>query len=69
MATLTSGQVAKEAGIHVETLRYYERTELLAPPPRSAAGYRQYPPQTEVYEALYPLWPARGPFSEAAAAR
>ena len=46
MGTLTSGQVAKEAGVHVETLRYYERTGLLAPPPRSAVGYRQYPPQT-----------------------
>ena len=44
--TLSIGQMAKTAGVHVETLRYYERMGLLAPPPRSAAGYRQYSPQT-----------------------
>ena len=41
--TLTIGQVAREAGIGVETVRYYEREGLLPPPPRSASGYRHYP--------------------------
>jgi MerR family copper efflux transcriptional regulator len=46
MATMTIGQVARAAGIGVETVRYYERTGLLAPPPRTASGYRQYPAET-----------------------
>ena len=30
------------AGVHVETVRYYERRGLLREPPRTPAGYRQY---------------------------
>jgi Hg(II)-responsive transcriptional regulator len=44
MATLTIGQLARQADVHVETIRYYERRELLAAPSRSASGYRQYTP-------------------------
>jgi DNA-binding transcriptional MerR regulator len=40
--SLTIGQLADEAGVHIETVRYYERRGLLRDPPRSAAGYRQY---------------------------
>ncbi len=43
MSTLTIGQVAKEAGVGVETLRYYEREGLVKEPPRRVSGYRQYP--------------------------
>jgi MerR family transcriptional regulator, copper efflux regulator len=43
MSTLTIGQVAKEAGVGVETLRYYEREGLVKEPPRRDSGYRQYP--------------------------
>ncbi len=43
MSTLTIGQVAKEAGVGIETLRHYEREGLLKEPPRRASGYRQYP--------------------------
>jgi len=46
MATLTIGALAKAAGIGVETVRYYERTGLLAPPPRTSSGYRKYSPET-----------------------
>lgn len=42
MEPLTIGQLADTAGVHVETVRYYERRGLLAEPPRTAAGYRQY---------------------------
>lgn len=42
LSTLTIGQVAKEAGVGVETLRYYEREGLVKEPPRRASGYRQY---------------------------
>lgn len=43
MQTLTIGHLAKEAGVNLETVRYYERRGLLPNPPRSLAGYRLYP--------------------------
>lgn len=46
MKSLTIGQLAQEAAIHPESVRFYEAQELLAKPPRSASGYRLYPPQT-----------------------
>jgi DNA-binding transcriptional MerR regulator len=39
---LTIGQLAHDAGVNIETIRYYERRGLLRDPPRTAAGYRQY---------------------------
>jgi MerR family Zn(II)-responsive transcriptional regulator of zntA len=41
-ATYTIGQFAAAAGVHTETVRYYERRGLLRAPRRSAAGYRLY---------------------------
>ncbi len=43
---LTIGQLARQANLGVETLRYYERRGLIAEPPRRASGYRQYPEDT-----------------------
>ena len=40
------GDVARLAGIHVETLRYYERIGLLPPPARTRAGRRLYDDET-----------------------
>jgi len=45
MNTLSIGQVARRAGVGVETVRFYEREGLLEVPPRRASGYRQYPEQ------------------------
>ena len=42
MATLTVSMLAKQTGLGVDTIRYYERVGLLPPPSRSRAGYRQY---------------------------
>ncbi|MGL6235051.1 MAG: MerR family transcriptional regulator [Segniliparus sp.] len=39
------GEVAANAGVHVGTLRYYERRGLLAEPERSSSGYRAYGPE------------------------
>ncbi len=39
---MTSGELACLVGVGVETLRYYERRGLLAPPWRSAAGHRRF---------------------------
>lgn len=36
-------EVAERAGVNAQTLRYYERRGILPDPPRSAAGYRDYP--------------------------
>ena len=45
MEILSIGQVARKAGVGVETVRFYEREGLLEEPPRRASGYRQYPEQ------------------------
>lgn len=42
MNSLTIGQLAKNAGVGVETVRFYERKGLLASPNRRPSGYRQY---------------------------
>lgn len=42
MKTFTIGQIAREAGVGVETVRFYERKGLLAEPSRRASGYRQF---------------------------
>lgn len=41
--SVTIGQLAKAAGVGVETVRFYEREGLLVEPPRRRSGYRQYP--------------------------
>jgi DNA-binding transcriptional MerR regulator len=42
MAGLTIGKLAAAGGVGVETVRFYQRRGLLAEPPRTGAGYRQY---------------------------
>ena len=39
---LKVSDVASEAGVSSDTIRFYEREGLLAPPGRSASGYRQF---------------------------
>lgn len=39
---LRIGEVARQADVGVETIRYYERQGLLEAPQRRASGYRQY---------------------------
>lgn len=42
MTSLKSGELAKQAEVNVETLRYYEREGLLPEPERTESGYRLY---------------------------
>jgi len=42
-APLKTGELAREAGVNVETIRFYERKGLLSEPPRRTSGYREYP--------------------------
>lgn len=46
MQSLTTGEMARRAGVGTDTVLYYERQGLLAPPPRRASGYRDYPPES-----------------------
>jgi DNA-binding transcriptional MerR regulator len=41
---MNASEVAKRADIGKDTLRYYEKLGLITSPPRSANGYRNYPP-------------------------
>ncbi len=42
MKALTIGQLADQAGVGIETVRFYEREGLLDEPARKDSGYRQY---------------------------
>lgn len=41
--SLRIGEVAQQAGVNVQTLRYYERRGLLEEPDREPSGFRKYP--------------------------
>ncbi|HEX8755203.1 MAG TPA: MerR family DNA-binding transcriptional regulator [Steroidobacteraceae bacterium] len=41
MDTIGIGALAKRAGVRIDTVRYYERSGLLAPRARLATGYRR----------------------------
>lgn len=43
MAALKVGDVARQAGVNLQTVHYYERRGLLPKPPRTASNYRAYP--------------------------
>ncbi|MEO6364707.1 MAG: heavy metal-responsive transcriptional regulator [Luteimonas sp.] len=38
------GELARRAGVNIDTVRYYERQSLLPAPQRMASGYRHYDP-------------------------
>src|SRR5687767_1534954 len=42
MKSLRIGDVAKRAGVNLETVRFYERKGLLPRPPRGRSGYRAF---------------------------
>jgi MerR family mercuric resistance operon transcriptional regulator len=43
-SNVTIGTLATEAGVNVETIRYYQRRGLLAEPVKPAGGQRRYSP-------------------------
>ena len=45
MEKLSIGELAKQANVNIETIRYYERRGLLPKPPRNKSGHRQYTPE------------------------
>jgi len=42
--TLSIGRLATAAGVHLETVRYYERIGLMPKPERTPSGHRSYGP-------------------------
>ncbi|MEZ5318161.1 MAG: heavy metal-responsive transcriptional regulator [Vicinamibacterales bacterium] len=46
MRSLRVGEVAKQAGVSLHAIHYYERRGLLPTPPRTATNYRAFSPDT-----------------------
>jgi Cu(I)-responsive transcriptional regulator len=44
MTTMTIGELARQAGVGVQTVRYYERRRLLPAAARRSSGYREFTP-------------------------
>ena len=42
MTTLPIGELSRRSKVHIETIRYYERSGLLPSPPRTSGGHRAY---------------------------
>jgi MerR family transcriptional regulator, mercuric resistance operon regulatory protein len=40
--SLTIGKLSRLTGVHIETIRYYERVKILPKPPRTVGGRRTY---------------------------
>ena len=49
---LTIGKLAEAAGINIETVRYYERRNLIEQPAKPEHGFRKYP-QTTLERILF----------------
>jgi MerR family mercuric resistance operon transcriptional regulator len=39
---LSIGELSKQTGVHVETIRYYEKINIMPVPPRTRGGHRSY---------------------------
>ena len=52
MSELTIGGLADEAGVNVETIRYYQRRGLMSEPDKPTHGYRRYDATTVKLEAI-----------------
>ena len=44
-AKVTIGHIARAAGVHIETVRYYQRRGLVSLPAKRARGFRYYAPE------------------------
>src|SRR3546814_17685847 len=42
MAGLSIGELARRTGVHIETIRYFEKVDLLDVPDRTEGGHRVY---------------------------
>ncbi len=42
--SITIGELSRQTGVNIETIRYYERIKMLPKPPRTTGGRRVYSP-------------------------
>lgn len=42
MTAISIGELSRRTEVNIETIRYYERTGVLPPPPRTGGGHRVY---------------------------
>src|SRR5689334_14878785 len=42
MVAMKIGEVARDVGVSIDTVRFYERRGIVPAPPRRASGYRDY---------------------------
>lgn len=42
MARISIGELSRRTGVHIETIRYFEKVGMLAAPPRTEGGHRVY---------------------------
>lgn len=42
MSRITIGELSRRTGVNIETIRYFEKVGMIAPPPRNAGGHRVY---------------------------
>lgn len=54
----TIGQLAKEVGVNIETIRYYQRINLIDEPAKPDSGYRKY--STEIADRIIFIKRAKG---------
>ncbi len=52
MNDFSIGELASRAGVAIDTIRYYERNDLLSPASRLPSGYRRYS-ETELKRLLF----------------
>ena len=45
MNRITRGELAKQAGVGIEAIRFYEKKALIPKPRRNESGYREYSPE------------------------
>jgi MerR family mercuric resistance operon transcriptional regulator len=43
-ANFSIGELSRRTGVHIETIRYYEKIGMLPAPPRAESGWRVYGP-------------------------
>lgn len=49
---MRTGELARRAGVNLQTIRFYEREQLLRKPARSASGYRVYA-EHDLYQLIF----------------
>ena len=53
------GELSKQSGVNIETIRYYERIKMLPAPPRSANGRRISPQSGQGHSSGGTSWTTR----------